>query len=58
VWRGMDMRIQGFGACAALMADADNTAVGEEQRVKEHMTKRPRHVCPGRLASGRTADLS
>jgi hypothetical protein len=52
------MRIQGFGACAALMADADNTAVGEEQRVKEHMTKRPRHVCPGRLASGRTADLS
>jgi hypothetical protein len=33
-------------------------AVGEEQRVKEHMTKRPRHVCPGRLASGSTADPS
>ena len=54
----MDMRIQGFGACAELMADADNTGVGEEQRVKARMHKRPRQVCPGHLASGRTADLS
>ena len=47
VWIGMDMRIQGFGACAECMADAEYTAVGEEQQVKESMHKSPRMSARG-----------
>jgi hypothetical protein len=53
----MDMRIQGFSACAELMADAEHTAGEEEQRVKENMPTRPRHVCPGRLGRAGAGEI-